>query len=219
MTNLSFVASKGLISAMTEEPASERPWEQPSNPDTLGEQTGLRRRRRRTRGFHVDSASEDGMYESSEDEPWMPPTPPDDYFDGVFDGGSEDACGSTLLGAGEEAICSPCILPMHGGDQESVYSMERSLSFAESVVDSFGPYRDLCEADAESDVEKAEKVLGRLLTEWYVVGASVSIVDRRLQLRYETYAAVTLATSFSRYRRCSLRIRVRRDVHRGRLRA
>ncbi|OJT05628.1 Deubiquitination-protection protein dph1 [Trametes pubescens] len=166
-------SSKGLISAMTEEPASERPWEQPSNPDTLGEQTGLRRRRRRTRGFHVDSASEDGMYESSEDEPWMPPTPPDDYFDGVFDGGSEDACGSTLLGAGEEAICSPCILPMHGGDQESVYSMERSLSFAESVVDSFGPYRDLCEADAESDVEKAEKVLGRLLTEWYVVGASL----------------------------------------------
>ncbi|EIW63722.1 uncharacterized protein TRAVEDRAFT_41151 [Trametes versicolor FP-101664 SS1] len=167
-------SSRGPISAVTEDPASERPWERPPTPETLGGSTGLRRRRRRTRGFHVDSASEDGIYESSEDEPWMPPTPPDDYFDGAFDGGSEDACGSTLLGTGEEAVCSPCILPMHANsDQESVYSMERSVSFAGSVVDSFGPYHELCEADREDDVEKVEKVLGRLLTEWYVVGASL----------------------------------------------
>lgn len=137
----------------------------------------------------------------------MPPTPPDDYFDRAFDGGSEDACGSTLLGTGEEAVCSPCILPMHANsDQESVYSMERSVSFAGSVVDSFGPYHELCEADREDDVEKVEKVLGRLLTEWYVVGASVSPVDLCLQLRDGTH--VGLATSFSRHRRCGLRIRV-----------
>lgn len=156
------------------------------------------------------------MNESSEDEPWMPPTPPDDYFDGAFDGGSEDPCGSTLQGSG--AMCSPCILPMHANsDQQSVYSMERSVSFAASVVDSFGPYHELCEAEREDDVGKVEKVLGRLLTEWYVVGASVSAVDLCLQLRYGTH--VGLATSFSRHRRCRLRIRVRRDVHRGRLRA
>ncbi|KAI0352199.1 hypothetical protein OH77DRAFT_1498079 [Trametes cingulata] len=164
-------ASYTLVSVVADEPASERPWEQPP-PETLGGSTGLRRRRR-VRGFRVDSDQSDGnVSESSGEEPWVPPTPPDDYFSQPYDADSEDVCGSILRDEVEEAFISPSLLPRHA-DQVSMSSMQRSLSFAESVVDSFTPYHELREADEEDDVEKAEKVLARLLTEWYVVGASL----------------------------------------------
>ncbi|KAH9854503.1 hypothetical protein C2E23DRAFT_884079 [Lenzites betulinus] len=169
-------SSKGLIMSSTaEESASEAPWEQPPEPETLSGPPGLRRRRRKTRGFCVDSASEGPLSESSDEDPWLPPlpTPPDDYF-GTYDEkdwelnawrftGNEDC---------EEAVVSPSVLPMHS-EQASVYCMPPTLSLAESFVDTFGPYHELREADEEDDVEKAEKILGRLLTEWYVVGASL----------------------------------------------
>ncbi|KAI0370138.1 hypothetical protein BV20DRAFT_322538 [Pilatotrama ljubarskyi] len=165
------IQSETLVSAVTDEHIDELPWEQPPARERPGESTGLRRRRR-VRGFRVDSDSDGNESESSGEEPWAPPTPPDDYFDHPYDTESEDVCGSADRGEFVEAVVSPSILPRHA-DQVSITSMQRSLSFAESVVDSFTPYHELREADEENDIEKAETVLGRLLTEWYVVGASL----------------------------------------------
>ncbi|KAI0776335.1 hypothetical protein BD413DRAFT_265646 [Trametes elegans] len=145
-------------------------------PDKLSERSGLRRRKkkRRLKGFQIDSdddfacASASSM---SDDDPWMPPTPrdDDDYF-----GQDLDGCAPVRerFEREEEVLISPCVLPMNG-EQMGEGGMQRPHSFPEAVVDVFAPYRDLCEADVDNDIEKAEKVLGRLLTEWYVVGASL----------------------------------------------
>ena len=59
-------------------------------------------------------------------------------------------------------------------------SVQASVSFAEGCLDWISPYEELREAAEGEDCEKAEKVLGRLLTEWYVVGASVGFSHRIL---------------------------------------
>ncbi|KAI0829114.1 hypothetical protein BC628DRAFT_1409086 [Trametes gibbosa] len=160
-----------IVSSAAEDLTSEAPYGRSPEPEVLAGPSGLRRRKRRTRGFRVDSASEGDMSDSSVEEPWMPPTPPDDYI-GAYERGSEDACGYPEQEESECVVTSPCLLPMHS-EQATIYSMRPTLSLAESFVDSFGPYHELREADEEDDVEKAEKILGRLLTEWYVVGASL----------------------------------------------
>lgn len=76
---------------------------------------------------------------------------------------------------GEVAI-SPRILPQYVGE----ISVADSRSTIERMVDMFAPYKELCEATEEGDIEK---VLGRLLTEWYVVGASVSFSQFSLESR------------------------------------
>ena len=68
---------------------------------------------------------------------------------------------------------APRMLPV-SVDQVSIVSVQASLSFAEACIDRLGPYHELCEGELDGDCDKAEKVLGRLLTEWYIVGASVS---------------------------------------------
>ncbi|KAI0640328.1 hypothetical protein C8Q77DRAFT_1086012 [Trametes polyzona] len=166
-------SSRNLLpSPVTEDHVPETPWEQPPEQESLGEPSGLRRRRRKARGFRIDSESEGHPSDSSGDESWMPPTPPDDYFDGAYDGGSEGACACAGEEAMEEAVVSPCILPVHSL-QEGAITVSPSLSVAESMLDTFAPYHDLREADEENDVEKAERILERLRTEWYVVGASL----------------------------------------------
>ncbi|RPD54492.1 hypothetical protein L226DRAFT_494380 [Lentinus tigrinus ALCF2SS1-7] len=147
------------------EPADEAPWGKQPEHDRLDGTAGLRRRRkRRVKGFHLDSDSDAYPSESScfGDESDSPPTPQDDYFPPLYDAG----CG------GEEVVFSPSVLPQYA-DQISVVSVEASRSFAEACVDRFAPYFELREAEEEGDCEKADKVLGRLLTEWYVVGASL----------------------------------------------
>jgi len=51
-------------------------------------------------------------------------------------------------------------------------SLAGSMSVVGTVLDTFAPYGEMNEA---SENEQFEKILGRLLTEWYVVGASVRV--------------------------------------------
>ncbi|KAI0696892.1 hypothetical protein C8T65DRAFT_663130 [Cerioporus squamosus] len=148
------------------EPAGETLWGKQLEQDRLDGTAGLRRRRKqRVTGFKVDSDSDTYPAESSSCsgvESDSPPTPQDDYFPPLYDEGCVE----------EEIAISPSMLPRYA-DQISVVSVEASLSFAEACVDRFAPYHELREAEEEGDSEKGEKVLGRLLTEWYVVGASL----------------------------------------------
>ena len=142
-------------------------WDRPQSTERLPDTKGLRRRtKRRLKGFHIDSDSDAYPAESSscsDEESDSPPTPQDEYFPPlpIYEGCEE-----------EEVVISPSVLPRYA-DQMSVVSVEASLSFAEACIDRFAPYHELREAEEENDCDKAEKVLGRLLTEWYVVGASV----------------------------------------------
>ncbi|CDO68495.1 hypothetical protein BN946_scf184499.g20 [Trametes cinnabarina] len=164
-----------LVASVQDEFNEQGPWDQ-QQPESLPGALGLRRRRRRLTGFHVDSDTDQGASESSVEGPW-PRTPIDDYFGAAYE--DEDAMSGwtkAVDGGFEGAVVSPSmipLIPLHEGDNVSMTSMRRSLSFAESVVDVFAPYHELREADQDNDLDKAEKVLGRLLTEWYVVGASL----------------------------------------------
>ena len=146
----------------------ENPWGKQPEQERLEGTAGLRRRKkRRVKGFHIDSDSDAYPAESSscsDEESDSLPTPQDEYFPPlpIYEGCEEG-----------EVVISPSVLPRYA-DQMSVVSVEASLSFAEACIDRFAPYHELREAEEENDCDKAEKVLGRLLTEWYVVGASVS---------------------------------------------
>ncbi|KAI0756048.1 hypothetical protein C8Q80DRAFT_1126102 [Daedaleopsis nitida] len=72
----------------------------------------------------------------------------------------------------ELILCAPSLLPTHSGEvTETTEGVPPYILLAEAFVDHFAPCHELREA--EKSVENAEKVLGRLLTEWYVVGASL----------------------------------------------
>ncbi|PCH34472.1 hypothetical protein WOLCODRAFT_135730 [Wolfiporia cocos MD-104 SS10] len=124
------------------------------------------RRRKRIKGYCIDSGDELGDSTASDS---YPPTPRDEHFppfriDDESESGEDKMAepSSSSLGGWLSAMS----LPLHV-DQISVHG---SLSLAESIVDSFAPYRELQEATLDADYDK---VLGRLLTEWYVVGASL----------------------------------------------
>ncbi|KAI8980628.1 hypothetical protein BD414DRAFT_420338, partial [Trametes punicea] len=163
-------SSKGLtdtlIASGTDDPVHTVPSEQEVSFDPLSGASGLRRRRKKIKPFRLDSDGDGCESESSYEGPWTPTFSEADIHhpkESLYDDVAHDT--------GEET-CSPCVIPLHN-DGASVVSMQNTLSFAESIVDRFTPYHELCEADLDNDVEKAEKVLGRLLTEWYVVGASL----------------------------------------------
>ncbi|TFK83225.1 hypothetical protein K466DRAFT_555406 [Polyporus arcularius HHB13444] len=163
VASTSGAVSDTLVQSTPEESVGEALWSKQR--DRLEGTAGLRRRKkRRIKGFHLDSDSDAYPAESScsDEESDPPPTPRDDYFPPIY----EETCGE------EEAIISPSMLPRYS-DQMTVVSVEASLSFVEACVDRFAPYRELHEAEDEGDCDKAEKVLGRLMTEWYVVGASL----------------------------------------------
>lgn len=69
----------------------------------------------------------------------------------------------------------PDLLPRYS-DPESVAPV--LLSWGERVLDRVAPYAELLEAERvpqdHARMERFDKVLARLLTEWYVVAASVS---------------------------------------------
>ena len=151
----------------------EMPSAKESEPLVLDSPSGLRRRKRRKiRGYMSsdDDCDDACCSESSADESAAPRTPQDEYFPPIPD---EDSGYGGGCGDDDSTVFFARILPMQV-DQASIVSVQASLSFAEACVDRFAPYHELREADEEGDCEKAEKVLGRLLTEWYVVGASVS---------------------------------------------
>ena len=146
------------------------------------------------RGFHVDSDSH--AETSSGEESYFPETPEDERFPPTIfedergfkldlrDGdGEEDAC------FGEGVVFSPSVLPVHreGGSIGGMVSLRAPVSFAESCLYWISPYEELREAAEGEDCEKAEKVLGRLLTEWYVVGASVSFSHRARKCARKTH--------------------------------
>ncbi|KAI0328437.1 hypothetical protein GY45DRAFT_1326295 [Cubamyces sp. BRFM 1775] len=151
---------------------AEAPEGELPGPSALPGETGLRRRRRRPRGFHVDSDSDAHMSESSDEGPW-PPTPPNEEFPTIYEDDDGSLCGLPAIDGGiDDAVISPCVIPMHAGVNGGA-SARVPLSLPGSVVNVFAPYQELREADQDNDVDKAEKVLNRLLTEWYVVGASL----------------------------------------------
>ena len=193
----SVTASRGqsetLVTNTPDERAGEVPWGKQPERDRLDGTAGLRRRRQRrhkkpkVRGFHVDSDSH-AETDSSEDEEGSscyPDTPEDEHFPTIYENepgfkfrneneGGEDGYGYGY-GEGEEegVVFSPSVLPVHA-EQMGVGSASASVSFAERCLYWISPYEEIREAAEDGDCEKAEKVLARLLTEWYVVGASVS---------------------------------------------
>jgi hypothetical protein len=61
---------------------------------------------------------------------------------------------------------APSLLPIH---TEQI-SVDNSLSFIDALVDSFSSYSELREARSDSEYER---ILQKLTSEWYFVGASV----------------------------------------------
>ena len=148
------------------------------------------------RGFHVDSDSHADT-SSGEESPY-PETPEHEYFPPIY----EDEPGFKFReGSVEEEVAavSPRILPLHAGQGNAVDVQAASMSFMERCLYWMSPYEELKEAEAAGDTDKAEKVLGRLLTEWYVVGASVScscshyVVIKRTK-RCSSYWALPVST-------------------------
>ena len=155
-----------LFRLLTGSPASSPPTEQPLKDlpqiqiEAPNTSNVLRNRKKKPKPYTINT-TDDG---SSSDSSCYPPSPVDLH---------PDFC-PTVYGAGgviyddditPSASCS--VLPQYT-EQEVIV---RQLSFIERLLDRFAPYEELCYAEHDSQFEK---VLGRLLTEWYVVGASVS---------------------------------------------
>lgn len=137
------------------EPASDHP-----APDANANQ--LRRRMpRKLKGYCIDSDAGANGYSS--DESLYPPTPQDDYFPPMP---THPAKG---MAAPESEYPDPEMLP-----EVSETATDVQLTLFESLLDVFAPYHEMREARLQCDHDRYDKVLARLLTEWYVVGASVS---------------------------------------------
>ncbi|KAI9062574.1 hypothetical protein FKP32DRAFT_1677105 [Trametes sanguinea] len=145
----------------------EAPWKQ-QEPRALPAAPGLRRRRMKLKGFHVDSETDECEFDSSES--W-PPTPVEDNLGASYEG-EEGASFQprSLQGAPDETVMSLCILPSRVGNEASVMSARRPLSFAEAILDRWTPYQQLLEAGQDNDLDKAAKVHKELLNEWYAMG-------------------------------------------------
>lgn len=158
-----------------EDEEESQKWTEEPEPITAPEISGLRRRlkgkKRRLRGFKITSDMEDTDSSICEDES-PPRTPRDDQFPSHLRGVHYDEVHDKIPVHGEVAeeigISSlSSVLPQYAVDTLSV---QYSLSSFEWCLDRMSPYSEMNEASSEEDYEK---VLGRLLTEWYVVGASV----------------------------------------------
>lgn len=67
------------------------------------------------------------------------------------------------------SVIFPSLLPLTYVDDN--VSITSGASLASSAFDTLTYHRDLCEAQMDSDFDR---ILGRLLSEWYYTGASVS---------------------------------------------
>lgn len=131
-----------------------------------------RRKHRKLKPYIIDSCDEDA---GSSSDSSCPPTPPahDDYFSHSYDADQEVSYEVTEDGAKYTIVrhqnthepCVPSILPQYAADKPED---ERELSLVEAFVDLFAPYREMSHPQCDYG-----KVLSRLLTEWYAIGASL----------------------------------------------
>ncbi|KAK7686479.1 hypothetical protein QCA50_010075 [Cerrena zonata] len=118
------------------------------------------RRRKRPKPYCINTTDEG----SSSDSSCYPPSPIDtqpDFCPAVY--GNESMVCEDIT---PSASCS--VLPQYQQDP-----VVRPLSFVERFVNRFAPYEELCRAEEDSQIEK---ILGKQLTEWYVVGGSLLAV-------------------------------------------
>ncbi|TCD59964.1 hypothetical protein EIP91_011005 [Steccherinum ochraceum] len=137
----------------------------------------IRRRKKKPkiRGYTVNTDDEDdhGALLSSPESLSYPPSPTHSpSFDIIWDKDEvtfTDGVG-VVLSPSEDWI-APRVLPRFIDQVSLAGSM--SLSAAETLLDWIAPYRELTQAEEDQEYEK---VLGKMLTEWYVVGGSLLAV-------------------------------------------
>ena len=127
-----------------------------------------RRRKEKLKPYCLDSCQEDeGSYSDSS----CPPTPPNerDYLSYSYDADADTTFDSGVFPIieGMDDQCMPNILPQYAGEPSKPED-EYRLSLVESFVDLFSPYQEMSHPECEFN-----KVLARLLTEWYAIGASL----------------------------------------------
>ncbi|OCH90040.1 hypothetical protein OBBRIDRAFT_628773 [Obba rivulosa] len=120
------------------------------------------RRPRKLRPYCIDSDVPEG--ECTSDEASYPSTPHDDYFPIMSTHSAKGMVVDDLECADPEML-----------SQQVTSNEDVQLTVFEHFIDVFAPYHEMREARLEDppDCERYEKVLARLLTEWYVVGASL----------------------------------------------
>ncbi|KAI0077437.1 hypothetical protein K474DRAFT_1707316 [Panus rudis PR-1116 ss-1] len=146
-------------------------------PNQEGTENTLRRRRKskpKLKPYSLDSDEE--ACSSSSSSSAYPPSPSSNAWQDfthnihIHEGFDDDDSQLTLVASPrqkeEEGYFAPRILPMSTGQG----CADDRLSFGEAFLDRFAPYRELKYADSPADYER---ILGKLLTEWYVVGASL----------------------------------------------
>ncbi|KAH9988208.1 hypothetical protein BJV77DRAFT_1022843 [Russula vinacea] len=155
--------SDTLVTPVTEEPENAPPWAS----GVLEEPPPGLRRRKITKGYCIDSGEEWRDRETKARGPWEPsissdPTntrqPPSRY-----------PRNSDILSlAIDISVILPSLLPLtYVADNVSVTS---GTSLASSTFDTLTYHRELREAEMDSDFDR---ILGKLLSEWYYTGASL----------------------------------------------
>lgn len=206
------LASKDPSETAVDEPTPEQDDPPPNT---------LRRRKPRIRGYSLDTddenEDEDEDDEAASIESSYPSTPRDDYFPPIPDL-DKPALDPTILGSadtdrdGTHSAREPDLLPRY---TESVERLP--LSWGERVLDRVAPYAELREAERvlseHARTERFDKVLARLLTEWYVVAASVSEL-RELYVVSECDEFVCVVARPRGYRCCDLWPRAWFDIPR-----
>ena len=159
---------------MTEEPENAPPWAS----GVLEEPPPGLRRRKITKGYCIDSGEECSgesdccLSEGETDEtkargPWEPSISSDEYPTTPQLDTLEIRTYSHLPST--VSVILPSLLPLtYVADNVSVTS---GASLASSTFDTLTYHRELREAEMDSDFDR---ILGKLLSEWYYTGASVS---------------------------------------------
>ena len=153
---------------MVEEPTAEEPTPGQHDPPP----STLRRRKRRVRGYSLDTDDEDTDGESVCTDSSHPPR--DEHFPPIPDPTAPDPTMQPSVDPdGAHCAREPDVLPRYSEAAEPA-----RLAWPERMLDRVAPYAELREAErtahAPARTERFDKVLARLLTEWYVVAASVS---------------------------------------------
>jgi len=158
---------------VTDEPEDASPWA-----SAVSEETPGLRRRKNVRGYCINSDeecsggsdrcfSEEGSEESKACSLWEQPISCDEQLTLQLD--SLEIRASTHAPT-TVSIIFPSLLPSsYVSDNVSVAS---GASFASSTFDTLTYHRELREAQVDSDFDR---ILARLISEWYYTGASVSV--------------------------------------------
>ncbi|KAH9926372.1 uncharacterized protein B0H18DRAFT_1005746 [Fomitopsis serialis] len=131
---------------------------------------GIRRRKRRIRGYSLNTDDEEDAVSGSEASAY-PDAPQDEYFPPADDTDKSTYEPAIAMEETPEFVHSahtPDVLPRYSEQAESP-----QFSWGERMLDRVAPYSDLYEAERTQNHERFDKVLARLLTEWYVAAASL----------------------------------------------